>query len=336
VTALIQDAIGLVPSPPINAGISDLISLFTAEQRRITGTETYLNAEDQEVDPETATAANIGEDRNARVNSLQLANYAVFQKRLFERGFELGQENYGDLRMISTMDQDRRQRITRELRRDDLMGAIQFYVERDSWLPNLRHKQRAAFAQGVGVYAQAQAAGIANPQFIKKLNQVYDIDLMSDRRNERVADCEEILDEMRQAAPAVVSPEELYLMNPIDPTDPHHEIKALWWQDMKSRREARNYHPFVLLMMERYMVEHAMYLIQMRGTLAGIAAIGQGLIAPPVSSGLSAAEQKPPAPVMMPPGKDGESKGAQPAAEKPADDSTQAGEGALSSMFATV
>lgn len=294
--ATISSALGLVPSPPLNAGINDLISLFTAEQRRVTGTETYLGAEDQDVDPETATAANIGEDRNARVNSLQLANYALFQMRLFERGFALARENYGEVRLIAVTDEEKRRRVNRELRREDLEGAIELHVEKDSWLSNLRHKQRAAFQQGVEVYTQAAGAGIANPQFVKKLNQVFEIDLMTDRRNERVADCEEILDEMRQAAPMAVAPDDLYLLNPVNPFDPHHEIKALWWQDVLTRRDARSYHPFVLMTMERYIIEHATALVQMRGTLAGIAAVGQGLIAPPVSSGLSVEEQKPPPP----------------------------------------
>lgn len=306
--ATIQSALGLVPSPPLNAGINDLISLFTSEQRRATGTETYLNSEDQGVDPETATAANIAEDRNARANSLQLANYADFQKRLFERGFALARENYGEVRLVAVTDEEKKRRINRELRREDLEGAIELFVEKESWLPNLRHKQRASFQQGVEVYASAAAAGIANPQFVKRLNQVFEIDLMTDRRNERVADCEEILDEMRQAAPLAASPDDLYLLNPVNLLDPHHEIKALWWQDVLTRRESRSYHPFVLMTMERYVIEHAQALMSMRAGLASIAAIGQGLIAPPVSSGLSAAEQKPPAPVVT---GDGEKPGAE-------------------------
>lgn len=331
--ARIGDALGLVPSPPINNGVSELVSLFTGEQRRAAGVETYSTAEDQGVTPDTATAARIGEDRNARANSLQLSNYAVFQKRLFERGFELARENYGEVRLISVSDEEKRRRIVKELRREDFEGAIELHIERDSWLPNLKVEQRASFQEGVNVYAAAQQAGIANPMFVKKLNQVFGIDLMTDRRNERVADCEEILDELRQAAPMAGSPEELYLLNPVNELDPHHEIKALWWQDIMTRREARNYHPFVLMTMQRYVIEHATYLAQMRATLAGIAAVGQGLIAPPVSSGLSAAEQNPPAPVMPPPGENSKASNVQP--QQPVGDPLEPGAGAYSSMFAS-
>ncbi len=304
--ASINSAIGLVPSPPINNGISDLISMFTAEQRRITGTETYLGAEDQDVNPETATAANIGEDRNARVNSLQLANFAIFQLRLMERGFALARDNYGEVRLVSLTDDEKRRRVTRELRREDLVGSIELHVEKDSWLPNLARKQQVAFKLGMEAYALGQQAGIANPQFVKKLNQVYGIDLMTDRRNERIADCEEILDEIRQAAPMASSPDELYLLNPVILFDPHHEIKAMWWQDVRTRRDARSYHPFVIAVMDRYIVEHAMALMQMRAGIASIAAVGQGLLAPPVSSGMSPENQKPP---MLPPAEAQETEG---------------------------
>lgn len=297
--ANINNALGLVPSPPMNSGIADLLNLFTSEQRRITGSETYLNAEDQGVKPNTATAANIGEDRNDRNNSLQLANFALFIVRLMEGGFDLYKENMGDARLISASDEEKRRRVVKELKRADLEGSYELHCERDSWLPDLKHKQRAAYAEGVGLYLQAVTAGIATPQFVKKLNQVYSIDIMADRKNERIADCEEILEEMQQLAPTVFSPDELYARNPVNPFDPQHEVKALWWQEVMTRREARSYHPFVLAAMELYLMEHALGYMQLRGGLATIASIGQGLIAPPVSSGLSAGEQKPPPPPMV-------------------------------------
>lgn len=306
--ASIGHAMGLMPAPSLNSGISDLISLFTAEQRRITGTETYLGAEDQSVDPETATAANIGEDRNARVNSLQLANFAIFQLRLLERAFMLGRDNYGEVVLIGVTDEDKRRRISRELRRADLMGSIEMHVEKDSWLPNLTHKQQVAFKMGMGVYGVAQQAGIANPQLVKRINQVFGIDLMTDRRNERIANCEEILEQIREKAPLAASSDELYAQNPVILFDPHHEMKAMWWQDVRTRRDAQGYHPFVIEVMDRYIIEHALALMQMRDGLASIAAIGQGLLAPPVSSGMSAENQKPP---MLPPPAAGQGAGKQ-------------------------
>jgi predicted nucleic acid-binding Zn-ribbon protein len=291
--ARIGDAIGLMPSPGINNSVQQLVSLFTSEQRRASGTETYLNSEDQGVSPDTATAARIGEDRNSRMGSLPLSNFAVFQVRLFERGFELARENYGDVRLISVTDEQKRRRVAQELHRQDLIGALEFHIERDSWLPNLKLEQRAAFAEGVQTYVQAAQANLVNPQFVKRLNQVYGIDLMADRLNERVKDCEEILQEMLETVSQVQVPDQLYALNPVNLLDPHHEIKAMWYQDVLTRREAKAYHPFVLATLERYVVEHAQALMTMRGGLAAIAQIGQGLIAPPISAGLSAFEQSP-------------------------------------------
>lgn len=292
--ANINSALGLVPAPSINNSVTELVTTFANELRRNKGVETYMNSEDQSVDPETLGAARIAESRNSRTNSLQAANFAQFQVELFERGFEICKENYGDVRLISVSSEEKRRRIGHVLLTDDIRTAVKLYCEKDSWLPDLSVERRQAYIEAVNLYVAAQQAGLANPLFVKKINQAFNVDLTATQRNERIADCEEILQELIEQAPFSMSPAELYARNPIDPLDPEHEAKGMWWQNITTRRETRRYHPFVKLVADMYVYQHAIAYMQMRGGLAAIAAVGAGLIAPPISSGMQPGETKPP------------------------------------------
>src|SRR5262249_17336264 len=133
-----------VVPPPINQAAANLIEAFGNELRRATKSETYLNAEDEGINPDTATAVRVGENRNARGNSLQLSMYTDFLKRARFQVIKLAQENYGDMRLASRYDEEERARIAVVVIKADIVVEFQLYVEKNSWMPDLELETRAA------------------------------------------------------------------------------------------------------------------------------------------------------------------------------------------------
>ncbi|HEU0176280.1 MAG TPA: hypothetical protein VFV58_18600, partial [Blastocatellia bacterium] len=166
-----------VAPPPLNQAAANLIEAFSAELRRATKSETYLNAEDTDVNPDTATAARIGEGRNARANSLQLSMFSDYLMRCRERTLKLAQQHYGELRLVSRYDEEERNRIAVVVKKTDICVEFQLWVERNTWMPDLHLEKRASWKEGMEALQIGLQAGLAKEPLIRSINREFNIDI---------------------------------------------------------------------------------------------------------------------------------------------------------------
>lgn len=299
----------IVP-PPINQAAASLIESFTGELRRATKSETYLNAEDEGVDPDTATAARIGESRNARGNTLQLSMFAHFLMRSRERTLRLAQENYGEMRLASRYDEDERARIAVVVKKTDIDVEFQLWLERNSWLPDLDLEKRAAFKEALAALAAGQQAGLPIQPLVRSINRSFNIDLASDNQLKRIRSCEETLDKLRENLPTVTDAWSLYQIAPVNPWELNHEACYLWWREWITWK-GRNAHPLLQQVAVIYLQVHAAAWLGDRQFLEMAAQIGQGLLAAPIQAGITAEQQQAPRVMAAPPAGNPQSANAQ-------------------------
>lgn len=316
----LENAFKAIAPPQLNAGAANLIEAFSQELRRATKSENYLTAEDEGVDPDTATAARIGENRNARGNALQLSMFADYLKRARERTLQVAQENYGDLRQISRYDEEERQRMAVIVRKTDLAVEFQLWVEKNSWLPDLDLEKRAAYKEGMEALAAGIGAGLSKEPLIRSINRAFNIDLASDSQLKRIRSCEETLDLIRDALllnPMAADPWLLYQLAPVNPYELNHEACMIWWREWLTSPKGRNSIPILKQVAMIFIQVHAAAWLGERQFLELAAQIGQGLIAAPLLGGITA-EQQQAQKVVAPPGQ-GSSQGEE------GDGATQAG-----------
>jgi hypothetical protein len=290
-----------IAPPPINQAAANLIESFNSELRRATKSETYLNAEDEGVDPDTATAARIGEGRNARANTLQLSMFADFLKRARERALKLAQENYGEMRQISRYDEEERERIAVVMKKTDIDVEFQLWVERDSWLPDLHLERRAAWKEGMEALTAGIQAGLPKEPLIRSINREFNIDIASSGQLKRIRSCEETLDVLRENLPTATDAWSLYALAPVNPYELNHEACVIWWREWLTSVKGRSAPPFLQQTAIIYIQVHAAGWLGERGFLEMAAQIGQGLIAAPVLAGITADQQQPPRIMAAPP-----------------------------------
>src|SRR5262245_8028021 len=283
-----------VVPPPINQAAANLIEAFSGELRRATKSETYLNAEDAGVDPETATASRIGESRNARANTLQLSMFADFLKRAREQALKLAQENYGDMRMASRYDEEERQRIAVVVKKTDIAVEFQLWVEKNTWLPDLDLETRAAWKEGLEALVAGQQAGLPIQPLIRSINRAFNIDIASDSQLKRIRSCEETLDVLRENLPTATDAWSLYAKAPVKPCELNHEACMIWWQEWLTSIKGRSAHPLLQQTAIICIQVHAAGFLGKREFLQLAAQIGMGLIAPPIQAGITADQQQPP------------------------------------------
>jgi hypothetical protein len=286
--------------PPLNQAAANLIQGFSGDLRRATKSETYLNAEDEGIDPDTATAVRVGENRNARGSSLQLSNFTDFLKRGRYRAIKLGQENYGEMRQISRYDEEERNRIAVVVRKTDIAVEFQLWVERNSWMPDLELEVRAAWKEGLQALTLGLEAGLPKEPLIRSINRAYNIDLASDKQLKRIRSCEETLDLLRENLPTVSDAWSLYQIAPVNPYELNQEAMKIWWQEWLSSPKGKAAHPLLRQVAMFYIQIHAAAWLGERQFLEMAAQIGQGLIAAPILAGISADQQQAPK-VMAPP-----------------------------------
>lgn len=295
----LQKAFWPITPPPLQAGTWDGIQFFGGELQRSTKSDTYLSSSDKNVDPNTATAVRVGEGRTIRANSLHLALFADFQKNCFVRETEEAKDHYGEMRKVSTGDEDANKRIERIVRSTDLQAEIRAYVEEGSYLPDLQLEKRAAYKEGADSYVGLVQIGADKQQALKAVNRNFAIDLLGDAQAERLTVCEDILDQARELiALGAANPMLIYQARPVDPMELGHEARMVWWQTWLSSPEAQvnRVNPLLRAVATLYIQAHAAAMMEGRAFMAYAANIGAGLIAPPMSAGINASEQKPAAP----------------------------------------
>jgi hypothetical protein len=297
----LEGAFKAVAPPPLNNAAASLIESFTSELRRATKSETYLNAEDEGIDPETATAVRVGENRNARGNTLQLSMFAHFLMRSRERTLKLSQENYGEMRRASRYDEEKRDRVAVIVRLTDISVEFRLWVEKDSWLPNLDLEVRAAWKEGMEALSAGLQAGLPKEPLIRSINRAYNIDIASDSQLKRIRSCEETLDFIRELLPTAVDAWSLYEKAPVNPYEIDHEACYLWWREWLTWK-GRNAHPLLRQVALIYIQVHAAAWLGDRTFLEAAAQIGMGLIAAPIQAGITAEQQQPPRVMAAPAG----------------------------------
>jgi hypothetical protein len=320
----------LVP-PPINAAAANLIESFSGELRRATKSETYLNAEDEGVDPDTATAARIGESRNNRGSSLQLSNFTDFLKRARYQVLALAQENYGELRMASRYDEEERDRISVVVRKTDIDVEFELWVERNSWMPDLELERRAAWKEGLEALAAGMQAGLPKEPLIRSINREFNIDIASSGQLKRIRSCEETLDVLRENLPTVTDAWSLYRLAPVNPYELNHEACVIWWREWLTSIKGRSAPPLLQQAAILYIQVHAAAWLGDRAFLEMAAQIGQGLIAAPALAGITAEQQQAPRVVAAPVA--GENPQPQAADQKAGDGATAGGSGYQNQLF---
>lgn len=292
--------------PQLTPAAQALIEAFSGELRRATKSESYLNSEDEGVDPNTATAARIGEGRNARGNSLQLSSFASYLKKCRERALKLAQENYGEMRLISRYEEEERERISVVVRKTDIDVEFVLWVEKDSWLTDLEVEKRAAFKEGLEALAAGQEAGLPLQPLIRSINRSYNIDLASDNQLKRIRSCEETLDKLRENVLGVVDAYSLYQLAPVNPYTTNHEACYLWWREWLTWKGSTA-HPLLQQVAMIYIQVHAAAWLGERDFLSLAAKIGQGLIAAPIQAGITAEQQQAPKLIAAPGAQPGQS-----------------------------
>lgn len=290
----LQGVMYQMPPPTINQSVVDGMQLMGAELQRSQKVDSYATSADKGVNPDTATAARIGEGRMMRSNSFLLANFASFGAKCLKREIEIARENYGEQRVITTKDPQRDARINMILKKTDIDVDVEFYVVQDSYLPDLKVEKQAAYKEGMDTLAVAISAGIDRQRAVKSINQHFNIDINCDNNPERIAACEDSLDGVKELyAAGVIDPLALFEAYKVDPMEVGHEAKMTWWRDWKSSPEGRQADPMLRLVADLFIQAHAAAFMLDRTFVANVAAIGLGLLAPPQNAGLTAGDQNP-------------------------------------------
>jgi hypothetical protein len=298
--ALEKGVLPIVP-PQLSPASQALIESFSGELRRATKSESYLNSEDAGVDPDTATAARIGESRNARANSLQLSSFAYFLKDCRERVIKLAQEHYGETRLASIYDEEERDRIAVVVKKTDFDVEFTLWVERGSWMPDLDVEKRQSYTEAMEALQAGQQAGLPMQPLIKSINRIYNVDIASDRQLKRIRSCEETLDKLYENLNSVRGAYSLYSLAPVNPYETNHEACYLWWREWLTWK-GRNAHPLLKQVAIIYIQVHAAAWLGERDFVSMAAKIGQGLIAAPIQAGIAAEQQQAPRLLAPPPG----------------------------------
>ena len=197
---------------------------------------------------DTATAAKIGNAKQAIAHNLYLSLYAETIKDVACKRITLSQKHYGDLRLIQDVDTLTGQRRARQIRAVNLRTNFIAWVKTGSFLPNLNLEKRAEFMEGANAIGMLQTAGLLNPASLQKVNEVFHVDFSFERQREKVDECEDILEMYRMAVEAnpMASPAELYLLSEVDPYTLGHDIKIHWYRDWLGSPEAKDANPALL------------------------------------------------------------------------------------------
>src|SRR5262249_19621740 len=116
------------------------------------------------------------------------------------------------------------------------------WVKTGSFMPNLDMEKRASFIEATSAATALAGINMLNPASLQSINRRFQTDLTFERLNERVEECEETLDLMLEAfaqTGGMITPEELYMLNPVDVAATGHDAKLQWWRDWLSSKESR-------------------------------------------------------------------------------------------------
>lgn len=194
------------------------------------------------VQEQTATATRIGASREARNHNVHLALFAGTIKEVAVRRVELAQENYNNLRLAATIDNLSGERKVRTINAVNIRCHYIAWIKTGSFMPNLDLEKQAQFTEAVNASVALAGINLLNPASLQTINRRFNTDLTFERLNERVEECEETLDMMLQAfaqMQGMITPEELYMLNPVEIAATGHEAALLWWRDWLASREGR-------------------------------------------------------------------------------------------------
>jgi hypothetical protein len=238
----VGDHFAFVAPPPINAQVFAVAEQADADMQA--ALKAYNSSGDfAGIDNNTATATRIGAQREARAHNVHLALFAGALKEVAVRRLELARKHYKNLRLVATIDSLSGKRKVATINSVSLQCQFIAWVKTGSFMPNLDIEKRAAFIEAVNAASALAGINMLNPASLQSINRRFQTDLTFERLNERVEECEETLDLMLQALAQTqgrITPEELYMLNPVDPTATGHDAKLLWWRDWLSSKEGRN------------------------------------------------------------------------------------------------
>lgn len=237
----LDDHFAYVAAPPINPQI--LLEREHQEADMQEALKAYTSQGDfAGIENNTATATKVGAAKEVRAHNVHLALYAGALKEVGIRRIALAQKHYNNLRVAASIDQLRGKRKVSVINAVDIRCQFVAWIKVGSFMPNLDIEKRASFIEATTAATALAGIGMLNPASLQSINKRFGTDLTFERLNERVEECEETLDLMLQAfaqTQGMITPEELYMLAPVDPAANGHEAKLFWWRDWLSSKEGR-------------------------------------------------------------------------------------------------
>lgn len=237
----VKDHFAYVAPPPVNAQIYADVEQRDADMQA--ALKAYNSGGDfAGIENETATATRVGASREARSHNVHLALYAGTLKEVAIRRIILGQKHYNGLRAVASVDQLRGERKTHIINAVNIRCQFVAWIKTGSFMPNLDMEKRASFIEATTAATALAGVNLLNPASLQSINKKFGTDLTFERLNERVEECEETLDLIMQAfaqMQGMITPEELYMLAPVDPAANGHEAKLFWWRDWLASKEGR-------------------------------------------------------------------------------------------------
>lgn len=238
----LDDFFSVIQAPPINQQVLLFDQLLESDLQAIT--QNYDSSTDSLSQPNpTARAATIGAARRAEAPALHFALYAGWRKEHVVRCFDLGEQHFKDLRPITRSEKLSQER--KEIYFDTNLlrsGPIIVQIVPGSFLPDLQVDKQEKFERASLVANNLATIGLLNDRTLAQIHEWYGVDLKGGAENEKNEVGEEIFETMLAVfaqTQGMVTAEELFALNPVDPYEDSHEQRLMWWRRLLSSRYGR-------------------------------------------------------------------------------------------------
>jgi len=285
---------GVIAMPPVSPDAMAIMEELNAAMQQATKAFTTQSDYPGQRNP-TATAARIGADREASGSALHLALYAGFLKEIGIRRLHLAQQHYGELRLLAALNPRTVERDVTEIKKADIEGEFIAWVKPNSWIPNLTTQKREGYQEAIQMLSVLRQQQIDTPQAIRQLEDIYQVDLGYERRNEMEDRCLEELETMQAALAQVgqmaglIDPAmmgmQIAALCPVDPYELGHENAIQFWREWLTG-EGRGAEEVLRAAVRALIDQRMAAMVLERNTIAGIATIGAGMVAPPEATGM--------------------------------------------------